>query len=148
MRAFQPKIVEEKQMVRGKQKFALWLTPETKQKIEGHYCEDNCKSQSEFIEKAVKFYCGYLDTEGADEYLPRVLSGVLDGKLGALGDRIGRLLFKLAVDDAVMVNLVAATSDVDLDTLRKIRVRCVREVKETNGMIGFEDALKYQKGLE
>ncbi len=80
-------------MVRDKQKFALWLTPETKQRIEGHYRGDNCKSQSEFIERAVKFYCGYLDTEGADEYLPGVLAVVLDGKLGVLGDRVGRLLF-------------------------------------------------------
>lgn len=148
VRAFQPKTKEETHMVRDKKKFALWLTPETKQKIQGHYREDNCKSQSEFIEKAVKFYCGYLDTEGADDYLPRVLARVLDGKLGALGDRVGRLLFKLAVDDAVMANLVAATSDVDLDTLRRLRARCVREVKETNGQISFEDALKYQKGLE
>ena len=134
-------------MVREKQKFALWLTPETKGKIEDHYRGDNCKSQSEFIEKAVKFYCGYLDTEGADDYLPRVLAGVLSGKLGALGDRVGRLLFKLAVDDAVMANLVAAASGVDLDTLRRVRARCVREVKETNGQISFEDALKFQKGL-
>ncbi len=135
-------------MVRDKQKFALWLTPETKQKIESHYRGDNCKSQSEFIERAVKFYCGYLDTEGADEYLPRVLAGVLDGKLGALSDRVGRLLFKLAVDDAVMANLVAVISDIDLDTLKKLWAKCVREVKETNGQISFEDALKYQKGLE
>lgn len=134
-------------MVREKQKFALWLTPETKRKIEDHYRGDNCKSQSEFIEKAVKFYCGYLDTEGADDYLPRVLAEMLSGKLGALGDRVGRLLFKLAVDDAVMASLVAAASDVDLDTLRRVRARCVREVKETNGQISFEDALKFQKGL-
>ncbi len=135
-------------MVRDKQKFALWLTPETKQKIEGRYRGDNCKSQSEFIEKAVKFYCGYLDTEGADEYLPRVLAGVLDGKLGALGDRVGKLLFKLSVDDAVMCNLVAAGMEVDLDTLKKVRARCVREVKETNGTISFEDAFKFQKRIE
>ena len=45
-----------------------------------------------------------------------------------------------------MANLIAAISDVDLDTMRKLRARCVREVKETNGTISFEDALKYQKG--
>ncbi len=135
-------------MVRDKQKFALWLTPETKQKIEGHYRGDNCKSQSEFIEKAVKFYCGYLDTEGADDYLPRILAGVLDGKLGALGDRVGKLLFKLSVDDAVTCNLIAANMNVDLDTLKKLRVKCVLDVKKTNGEIDFEDALKYQKRIE
>ncbi len=135
-------------MVRDKQKFALWLTPETKQKIEGHYRGDNCKSQSEFIEKAVKFYCGYLDTEGADDYLPRILAGVLDGKLGALGDRVGKLLFKLSVDDAVVYNLIAAGMNVDLDTLKKLRVKCVLDVKRTNGKIDFEDALKYQKRID
>ncbi len=135
-------------MVRDKQKFALWLTPETKQKIESHYRGDNCKSQSEFIEKAVKFYCGYLDAEGADDYHPRVLAGVLDGKLGALGDRIGKLLFKLSVDDAVMCNLIAANMNVDLDTLKKLRVKCVLDVKRTNGEIDFEDALKYQKRID
>ncbi len=135
-------------MVTGKEKFALWITPEAKQEVESHYKKDNCKSQSEYNEKAVRFYSGYLDTGHADEYLPRILSEVLDGKLGALGDRVGRLLFKLAVDDAVMTNLVAATSDVDLDTLKKLRAKCVREVKETNGMIDFEDALKYQKRID
>ncbi len=135
-------------MVRDKQKFALWLTPETKQKIEGLYRGDNCKSQSEFIEKAVKFYCGYLDTERADDYLPRILAGVLDGKLGALGDRVGKLLFKLSVDNSVMCNLIAANMNVDLDTLKKLRAKCVLDVKRTNGKIDFEDALKYQKRID
>jgi len=135
-------------MVTGKEKFALWITPEAKKEVESHYREDNCKSQSEYIEKAVRFYSGYLDAEHADEYLPRILSEVLEGKLGALGDRVGRLLFKLAVDDAVMANLVAATSDVDLDTLKKLRVKCIKDVKETNGQIDFEDALKYQGRID
>ena len=30
--------------------------PETKQKIERWYQEDNCRSKNEFIEKAVNFY--------------------------------------------------------------------------------------------
>ncbi len=73
---------------------------------------------------------------------------MLDGKLGALGDRLGKLLFKLSVDDAVMCNLIAANMNVDLDTLKKLRVKCVLDVKRTNGEIDFEDALKYQKRIE
>ncbi len=135
-------------MKEDKHRHTVWLTDGAWAEVQTHYKEDNCAKQNEYIEKAIRFYSGYLDTEGADDYVPRVLAGVLDGKLGALGDRIGRLLFKLAVDDAVMANLVAATSDIDLDTLKKLRAMCVREVKETNGMISFEDALKLQKGLE
>lgn len=76
-------------MVIGKEKFALWITPEAKREVETHYKQDNCKSQSEYIEKAVRFYSGYLDTKHAETYLPRVLSDVLEGKLGSFGKRVG-----------------------------------------------------------
>jgi len=89
---------------------------------------DNCSTQNEYIEKAIRFYSGYLDAEQADSYLPCVLSDVLEGKLSALGSRIGKLLFKLSVDNAVMSNLVAFSIDVDLDTLKKVRVGCIKEV--------------------
>lgn len=135
-------------MVKGKQKFALWLTPETKTEVESHFEKDNCKSQSEYIEKAIRFYSGYLDTEHADEYLPRVLAQVLDGKLGAFGKRMGHLLFKQSVEQDILANLFAYGIEVDPDTLQKLRGRCVKEVTATNGEISFEDALIYQKGAE
>ena len=47
-----------------------------------------------------------------------------------------------------MANLFAYDIDVNLDTLKKLRVRCVRNVKETNGEIDFQDALRFQKGIE
>lgn len=131
-----------------KHRHTVWLTNKGWAEVRKHYKEDNCSTLNEYIEKAIRFYSGYLDAEGADNYLPRVLARVLDGKLGALGDRVGRLLFKLSVDDAIMCNLVAAYMGVDLDTLKKVRVRCVREVKETNGAISFEDALKFQKRID
>ncbi len=65
-------------------------------------------TKNEFIEKAIRFYSGYLDAESADAYLPRVLADVLEGKLGALGKRMGHLLFKLAVEENLMGNLLAA----------------------------------------
>ena len=134
-------------MVIGKEKFALWITPEAKKEVEAHYKQDNCESQSEYIEKAVRFYSGYLDTKHAEAYLPRVLSDVLEGKLGAFGKRVGHLLFKQAVDQDIMANLVAYLSNVDLDKLQKLRVRCVKNVKETNGEINFEDAFRFQKEI-
>lgn len=79
--------------------------------------------------------------------MPRVLAEVLEGKLDALGSRIGKLLFKLSVDDALMAHLTAASIDVDLDTLKKLKVRCIKDVQETNGEIDFEGAYKYQKEL-
>ena len=131
-----------------KNRHTIWLTDEAWNAVSCHYREDNCSAHNEYIEKAIRFYSGYLDAQHADSYLPRVLSDVLEGKLGALGSRIGRLLFKLAVELHVSSNIIASNIDVEPDTLEKVRGRCVREVKQVNGEIKFEDALKYQKGWD
>ena len=135
-------------MKKENKKHSVWLSESAWTEVESRYQQDNCSTRNEFIEKAIRFYSGYLDAESADAYLPRVLADVLEGKLGALGKRMGHLLFKLAVEENLMGNLVAAGMEVDLDTLRKTRVRCVKEVRETNGEIDMDDALAYQKGVE
>lgn len=131
----------------GTHRHTIWLSDEAWDEVRRHYHEDNCSAHNEYIEKAIWFYSGYLDTEHADRYLPRVLMDVLEGKLDALGSRIGKLLFKLSVDDVIMANLIAADMDVDLELLAKLRNRCIKEVKATNGEIKFEDAFKYQKRI-
>ena len=133
---------------KGNKKHSVWLSESAWTDVESRYRQDNCSTRNEFIEKAIRFYSGYLDTESADAYLPQVLANVLEGKLGALGERIGRLLFKLSVDQNLMGNILAAGIEIDPDQLRKARVRCVKEVKETNGEISFEDAVRYQQGAE
>ena len=134
-------------MVEGKVKFALWFAPETRELVSANYRQDNCKSMSEFIEKAVLFYCGYLQASHAEYYLPRVLGSVLQGTLGLFGDRIGRLLFKQAVECNITNHILAADTDIDLDTYEKLRARSVREVRETGSSISFQDDLVFQKSL-
>lgn len=135
-------------MDENRHRHTVWMDDAVWDQVEAHYQADNCSTRNEFVEKAIRFYSGYLDTEHANEYLPRVLADVLEGKLGALGKRIGHLLFKLSVDQNLMGNVLAAGIDIDPDELRKARGRCVKEVKETNGEISFEDAVRYQKGAE
>ncbi|MBS6356192.1 MULTISPECIES: hypothetical protein [Oscillospiraceae] len=135
-------------MDENRHRHTVWMDDAVWDQVESRYQRDNCSTRNEFIEKAVQFYSGYLDTESADAYLPKVLADILEGKLGALGKRIGHLLFKLSVDQNLMGNVLAAGIDINPDELRKARVRCVKEVKETNGEISFEDAVRYQKGAE
>ena len=131
-----------------KNRHTIWLTDEAWSAVSCHYRKDNCSAHNEYIEKAIQFYSGYLDTQHADSYLPRVLSDVLEGTLGALGSRIGRILFKLAVELHMSSNFIASSTNTDPDTVEKMRVRCIKEVKQVNGEIKFEDALKYQKGWD
>ena len=130
-----------------KDRHTVWMKPETWDMVESHYRGDNCSVKNEYIEKAIRFYSGYLDAAGADEYLPRVLSDVLEGKLGALGSRIGRLLFKLAVEQDLVANILAAIGEYNLDAMEHTRGQCVQRVKRTNGEVSFEDALHNQQRL-
>ena len=135
-------------MDENRHRHTVWMDDDVWDQVEFHYQRDNCTTKNEFIEKAIRFYSGYLDAESADAYLPRVLADVLEGKLGVLGKRMGHLLFKLAVDQNLMGNVLAAGMEIDRDALRKARVRCIQEVKETHGEIGFEDAVVFQQGAE
>lgn len=131
-----------------KSKHGFWLTPETKNKIE-IYCKiDNCKSQSEFLEKAVNFYVGYICTQNASAYLPRVLSEVLEGKFAVLKKKLGRMMFKHSVETNITNHILCADTDIDQQTYEHLRNRSVREVLETNGELKFEDALQFQRGIQ
>lgn len=72
-----------------KNKFALWIYPETLERVEKLYREDGCKSRSEFIEKAINFYCGYLTAENYKEYFPEVIVSTVQGALDSFENRHG-----------------------------------------------------------
>lgn len=131
---------------KGKDKFTLWIRPEILEKMEQLYKEQGFKTRSEFIEKAVDFYCGYLLAEDYKEYLPESILSTLQGTLDAFETRMARSLFKLAVEVSLLMHIVAGTNDVDEDTLESLRGKCVQDCKKINGSISFEDAVKYQYG--
>lgn len=134
-------------MSNTKKKFAFWLTPKTKELVERSYQLDNSQSQSEFIEKAIQFYTGYLEAEQDGSYLPVTLSATLEGSLGALGDRLGKLLFKMSVEMSMMMHLMAHDTDATLNELEQLRGRCVQDVMRTHGMISFKEIFRFQKRL-
>ena len=133
-------------MFENKKKFALWMYPDTLEKLEEIYREDNCASRSEFIEKAVRFYIGYLTAEKKDSYLPSVVTSTLKAIVAESDNRTSRMLFKIAVELAVLQNVVAATNEIDEVTLNRLRGECVKEVKRLNGSLSFDDAVDWQKG--
>ena len=133
-------------MPREKIKFALRIHPETKLLVKDMCPKDNCSSQSEFIEKAVLFYAGYVANKDSMEYLPKVLSDMITGIARNSENHIARLLFKLTVELSMVMNILAAAADVDESKLPGLRERCIREIRGTSGAIKFDDAVRYQRG--
>ena len=85
-------------MTNNKEKYAFWLTPEAKKMVESDVALGNCGSQSELVEKAVRFYDGYLKAQNAGAFLPHAVADVLEGTLGVFANRMAKLLFNLAVE--------------------------------------------------
>ncbi|MDD3227786.1 MAG: hypothetical protein PHE09_01090 [Oscillospiraceae bacterium] len=133
-------------MAEEKYRFPLRLSPETQRKMKEAMPLDNCQSQNEFIEKAIRFYSGYLMAKECTEYLTPTLVESLRGTLDSFGAHINRSLFRLCVENAVMENILAAGLEMRVDELKKLRGRCIAEVKRTNGRLSFEDNLRFQQG--
>ena len=124
----------------------LWIYPSVEEKIQKNYEADNCKSPSEFIEKAILFYRGYLASEEYRQYLPNVLVSTMQGSLDSFEDRMATLLFKIAVELSMMLHVTAAANEIDEDTLTRLRGLCVEEVKRLRGSVRLDDAVRFQNG--
>lgn len=122
----------------------LWIYPSTENEIKEAFPKDNCRSPSEFIEKAVKFYLGYLDGESNVNYLSPMITETVNSTIKGTEQRLARLLFKVAVELGKLSHMTAAINDVDDDTLKSLHAMCVNEVRKINGIIDYEDAVEYQ----
>ena len=131
---------------RIKKRIPVWLYPETLGQMDQCLTKGNCKSRSEYIEKALLFYNGYLLSKEASPYLPVILTSAMCGIVETSENRMSRLLFKLAVELSMLMNLYAAQNDVGEAVLTKLRGKCIQDVKRTNGSLNLESIVEYQKG--
>lgn len=129
----------------AKEKMAVYFQPETMRKIEREYKDDNCASKTEFIEKAVTFYIGYLRQQQEVNYLSPMITETVKAQIKGTEQRLARLMFKVAVELGKLSHMTAAINDVDDETLDKLHAMCVNEVRRINGIIDYEDAVNYQK---
>ena len=58
------------------------------------------------------------------------------------------MLFKLAVEIDMMMNVLAVGMEVPPEDLERLRGQCVRDVKATNGSISYKDAQERQSGIK
>ena len=125
-----------------KQQLTIWVKPSTMKRIEALMKADNCDSKSEFLEKALQFYFGYLTSKDNRFYLPNAITSTMKSIVAESTNQQKTILFKMAVEMAIMMNLVAKNSKLDEITLQRLRGYCINEVKKSNGMISFEDVIK------
>jgi len=129
----------------NKKKTTFWVPPETIQRMDSWLAADNCASRSEFVDKALRFYMGYLSSEDTTLFLSDALVATLRGIVGDNENRIRSVMFKQAVELNMMSHTIAAHFRADPIDRRELRAFAIEEVKRTNGQVSFEHALDVQR---
>lgn len=133
-------------MTENKKKYAYWMHPSLVEEMEEMLKDANADSKSEFVTQAVRFYIGYLRQGKNVDYLAPILSQSIKEEISGLETNLSRMLFKLAVEVGMTSHLHAVSMNVSEDTLEDLRNMCAKDVAQTNGIIEFEDAYRFQKG--
>lgn len=104
----------------------------------------DCRSRSEFISNAIDYYVTKLNCDNDTRLLLPALDEALDGRMKDTENRLSRILFKLAVEIAMMMHVVAGTNEIDGSQLSSLRQLCTEEVARLSGRYSFEDAVRFQ----
>ena len=133
-------------MKETKTKYAIYLYPSQMEEIKNLMEQANAKSQSEFVSDAIRFYIGYLQQGKNVDYLAPIIAQTIQEEIRSTEKNISQILFKLAVEAAMLSELQAAQIRVPQDQMEQLRRMCSRIVAENNGIITLEKAIKHQQG--
>ena len=128
----------------GRIRFALYTDESTMEIVDKHYKEDGCGCKSEYITKAIQYYAELHNLKNCNHVLPEYITSIFHDIVRESDNRQGRLLFKMAVELTILQNIIAAGNNIDPATLERVRGVCVNEVKKLNGIITFDEAVRWQ----
>ena len=128
----------------GKVRKGFYIEEDLLEQVDGLLEQADVKSRNEFLNQALKFYIGYLTSEKIENYMLSTISSVMHATVKDSENRMARAIFKLAVETSKLANVIAYSQEIDEESMRKLHVMCLEEVKQINGAIRFEDAYIFQ----
>ena len=131
---------EEKSKVRK----AFYIEEDILEQVDSLLQQADVKSRNEFLNQALKFYIGYLTSAKIENHMLSSISSVMHATVKDSENRMARAMFKLAVETSKLANVIAYSQEIDEESMGKLHVRCMEEVKRINGAVKFEDAYEYQ----
>ena len=131
-------------MKETKSKYAIYLYPSLMEEIKSLMDQANAKSQSEFVSDAIRFYIGYLQQGKNVDYLAPIIAQTIQEEIRSTEKNISQILFKLAVESAMIAELQAIQIQATDAQMEQLRRMCSRIVAENNGIITFEKAYDHQ----
>ena len=80
------------------------------------------------------------------DYLAPIIAQTIQEEIRNTEENISQILFKLAVESAMLAELQATQIRVNDEQMEQLRRMCSRIVAENNGIITLKKAIKHQQG--
>ena len=122
---------------------AFYIEEELLGQVDALLPQADVRSRNEFVNRALRFYIGYLTSEKIENYMLTTISSVMHATVKDSENRMARAMYKLAVETSKLSHVIAYSHGVDEQALGKLQAKCAEEVKRINGAVRFEEA--YQR---
>ena len=130
------------------EKTAIRFDVELKAEIQNMMGEANATSMADFVRQAAEFYIAYHRQKKSIDFLAPLLAQTIKNEIESVEKNISSMIYKFAVEQAITNNIVAYYNGVNDETVRELREMCSKDVAENNGIITFEEAMKFQHSEE
>lgn len=132
----------------NKTKVNLHIQPELIARVDAEYALHGYSSRSAFVCAAVEFFLGYLHCQDDTDYMSKTTLAFLENQVAKLDAKICRQMFRMCVELSMIGHVTASmVGDVDAETLKRLRNKCVRDVKNTIGNIRYDKIYAHQHPL-
>ncbi len=102
------------------------------------------KSRNKFIVDAVNFYIEQYQIAQL-KTLPPSIETIISSNLNKLEQNLSSFLFKIAVETAMLVQVMATIVEIDPEDLKVLREQTTELVKHSLGHLDLEAMMKQQK---
>ena len=109
-------------MENQKRDFTFYLPPETSAKIDAHRCLEGKTTRSEFVDKAVNFYCGVLDADNDRAFLG---DEIIKAMRAIVKDTEGRIFSHFRSQD-ISLSMLAVLFAANLSGMQKEEIESLR----------------------
>ncbi len=132
----------------NKAKIGIHMNPELIDRVNAEYPLYDFPSRSAFVSTATEFYLGYLHSQKDTDYMSKTTLTFLEEQVTKLDAKICRQLFRMCVELSMVGHVTASmVGNVDDETLKRLRSKCVKDVKNTIGNIRYDTIYAYQHPL-
>ena len=127
-------------------RIGMYISEDLLDRCDAAIGKTNAESRSEFICDAIEHYIAVLNAQENSRVLTPALESVIGGKIAGTEERLSRMLFKVAVEIAMLNHLYGGYFNVSREQLTWLREHCKQEVAMLNGRMNLADIAEEYEG--